>query len=271
MSKSISASAAAAEGMRRALPIMLGYVSVGFAFGVLAVKNGIPPSLAVGMAVLHFSGSGQFVFVSLWGAGVGTLSIVTAVMIVNLRYLLQSAALSPWLSSLPGWQRFLLGLGVTDENFAVHVTGFQKGFPLSLTTLFTCNTATWSSWIFGCAVGAFCGELVHDVRPLGLDYALTAMFLALLVPQCVSRLHILIAIFSLGASVALKSAGMGQWNVALATVAGATLGVWLMHRCDKGGQSGGKDAGRAGTAGTAAAGLDVVGADDGAQGPEVGA
>ena len=98
MATTISASAAAAEGMRRALPIMLGYISVGFAFGVLAVKNGIPPSLAVGMAVLHFSGSGQFVFVSLWGAGVGTLSIATAVMIVNLRYLLQSAALSPWLS-----------------------------------------------------------------------------------------------------------------------------------------------------------------------------
>ena len=44
------------------------------------------------------------------------------------------------------------------------------------------------------AIGAFCGELVSDVKPLGLDYALTAMFLALLVPQCVSRLHVLVAL-----------------------------------------------------------------------------
>lgn len=271
MATTISAPAAAAEGMRRALPIMLGYISVGFAFGVLAVKNGIPPSLAVGMALLHFSGSGQFVFVSLWGAGVGTLSIATAVMIVNLRYLLQSAALSPWLSSLPAWKRFLLGLGVTDENFAVHVTAFQKGFPLSLTTLFTCNTATWSSWVLGCAVGAFCGELVHDVRPLGLDYALTAMFLALLVPQCVSRLHIVIALFSLGASVALKGAGMGQWNVALATVAGATLGVWLMQRCGRYGRNSGGASGTARASGNAEDGQAPVGADDGAHGPRGGA
>lgn len=55
MSSSVTASPAA-EGLRRALPIVLGYVPVGFAFGVLAVKNNIPPSLAVAMAVLMFSG-----------------------------------------------------------------------------------------------------------------------------------------------------------------------------------------------------------------------
>ena len=61
-------------GVRRALPIVLGYVPVGFAFGVLAVKSQIPPSLAVLMSVLLFAGSGQFVVAGLWGAGVGALS-----------------------------------------------------------------------------------------------------------------------------------------------------------------------------------------------------
>ena len=83
--------------------------------------------------------------------------------------------------------------------------------------------------MIGCAVGAFCGELVNDVRPLGLDYALTAMFLALLVPQCVSRLHVLVALFTAALSIALKAAGMSQWNVAVATILGASLGVLLLY------------------------------------------
>lgn len=227
MSSSVTASPAA-EGLRRALPIVLGYVPVGFAFGVLAVKNNIPPSLAVAMAVLMFSGSGQFVFASLWGAGAGILSVIAAVFIVNLRYLLMSAAESPWLARLPRGRRFLLGLGLTDETFAVHITALQGGWPLSPATMYICNSATHLAWVMGCAVGAFCGELVNDVRPLGLDYALTAMFLALLVPQCVSRLHVLVALFTAVLSIALKAAGMSQWNVAVATVLGASLGVLLL-------------------------------------------
>ena len=228
MSSSVTASPAA-EGLRRALPIVLGYVPVGFAFGVLAVKNNIPPSLAVAMAVLMFSGSGQFVFASLWGAGAGILSVIAAVFIVNLRYLLMSAAESPWLARLPRGRRFLLGLGLTDETFAVHITALQGGWPLSPATMYICNSATHLAWVMGCAVGAFCGELVNDVRPLGLDYALTAMFLALLVPQCVSRLHVLVALVTAGRSIALKAAGMSQWNVAVATVLGASLGVLLLR------------------------------------------
>ena len=217
------------EGLRRALPIVLGYVPVGFAFGVLAIKNNIPPSLAVAMSVLMFSGSGQFVFASLWSAGAGILSVIAAVFIVNLRYLLMSAAESPWLARLPRRQRFLLGLGLTDETFAVHITALQRGWPLNSATMYICNSATHLAWVIGCTMGAFCGELVNDVRPLGLDYALTAMFLALLVPQCVSLLHVLVALFTTVLSIALKAAGMSQWNVAVATVLGASLGALLLY------------------------------------------
>ena len=121
------------------------------------------------------------------------------------------------------------GLGLTDETFAVHITALQRGWKLSLTTLYLCNSTTHLAWVIGCAVGAFCGELVNDVRPLGLDYALTAMFLALLVPQCVSRLHVLVALFTTALSIALKAAGMSQWNVAVATILGASLGVLLLY------------------------------------------
>ena len=76
---------------------------------------------------------------------------------------------------------------------------------------------------------ALCGGRAWLWGALGLDYALTAMFLALLVPQCVSRLHVLVALFTTVLSIALKAAGMSQWNVAVATVLGASLGVLLLY------------------------------------------
>lgn len=215
------------EGLKRGLPIVLGYVPVGFAFGVLAVKNGIPPSLAVAMAVLMFSGSGQFVFASLWGGGAGILSTTAAVCIVNLRYLLMSAAEAPWYGGIGRLKRFFLGFGITDESFVVHATALQSGWRLNTLTIFVTNQTIQLAWVSGCAIGAFCGGLVDDVRPLGLDYAITAMFLALLVPQCQSRLHLLVAIFTMCLSIALKVSGLGQWNVAVATIVGATLGLAL--------------------------------------------
>ena len=134
------------------------------------------------------------------------------------------------LAPLKRWQRFLFGCEMTDETFGVHITAFQRGWKLCTATLFTCNLTAHASWVLGTVIGVFCGGLVHDVKPLGLDYALTAMFLALLVPQCVSRLHVLVAIVTAILSLSLKLAGMGQWNVVVATVLGASLGVALLHR-----------------------------------------
>lgn len=214
------------EGLRRALPIILGYLPVGFAFGVLAVKNGIPPALVIAMSVLMFSGSGQFVFASLWG-GAGVFSVTAAVGIVNLRYLLMSAAEAPWMNGIGKIRRFFLGWGITDETFVVHATALQSGWRLNTLTMFVCNQATQLGWVGGSMIGAYCGALVEDVRPLGLDYAITAMFIALLVPQCSSKIHLLVAIFTFCLSIALKGAGMSQWNVAVATIVGATLGLLL--------------------------------------------
>ncbi len=215
------------EGVGRGLPIMLGYFPVGFAFGVLAIKNGISPGLAVAMAILMFSGTGQFVFASLWGQGASILAVSAAVTIINLRYILMSLAEAPWMGGISRLKRFFLGWGVTDETFVVHAAAIQAGWKLDTATMFACNISTQMAWVSGCATGAFFGSYVSDVKPLGLDYAITAMFIALLVPQCSSRLHLLVAIFSLCMSIALKLCGLNAWNVALATVTGATLGLLL--------------------------------------------
>lgn len=224
------APSAIAAGIRRALPIVLGYTPVAFAFGVLAVQNNIPPGLAVLMSVFLFAGSGQFVAVSLWGAGASVASIVLMVFVVNLRHLLMSASLAAYLKPLKRWHKFLFGYELTDEVFAVHITALQQGWQVVVPTLFACNVTVHVSWVVGTILGVLLGSMVTDVRPLGLDYALIAMFLALLVPQCRERLHVLVALVALVLSVSLRMAGLGQWNIIVATVAAAMLGAYLLGK-----------------------------------------
>lgn len=222
------------EGLRRALPILFGYLPVGFAFGVLAVKNSFPPALVIAMSLLMYSGSGQLICVGLWGAGNGIASTIASVLIVNLRYVLQSAAETPYMTGLSRMTRFLLGLGLTDETFAVHITSLMHGWKRNLTTFFVCNHVAQIGWVGGTIIGVYCGDLVHDARPLGLDYALTAMFLALLVLQCFSSLHVWIAVITMGLSVLFKALGMTQWNIAVATIIGASVGAFIIMRREGG-------------------------------------
>ena len=105
---------------------------------------------------------------------------------------------------------------------------------LNRTAIFSATTLAQASWVLGTLVGGLCGSVVTDVKPLGLDYAISAMFLALLIPQCTDRLHTITAVLAAFFSVALHLAGLHQWNVVLATILAATMGTLLARRAKPG-------------------------------------
>lgn len=232
-SSSLSLYAAARTGFWRGFPIVLGYLPLGFAFGVLALQNGIPGFVAVLMSVVIFAGSGQFIAAGMWGAGASVVAIIFTNLVVNLRYLLMCAALAPWLGRFSAWQQALFSSEIVDETFAVHANAMRAGEEPRLAILYSANMTAHGGWILGTLLGVVSGELLSDPRSLGLDYALPAMFLALLIPQCRERLHVMIAGLSGVVSVGLVLAGAGRWNVILATIIGASLGAWLMERKER--------------------------------------
>lgn len=81
-----SSSSAILTGMKRGFPIFLGYVPLGFAYGVLAVQNNIPAVYAVLFSLLVYAGAGQFIAVGLWGMGASVFSIVFTTFVINLRH-----------------------------------------------------------------------------------------------------------------------------------------------------------------------------------------
>ncbi len=219
-------------GVRRALPIVLGYVPIGFAYGVLAGKSGLSQSNTLLMSLLVFAGSAQFIAVGLFAAGTGPAAIILTTFVVNLRHLLMAASLTPYLA---GWSKRTLALfsfQLTDETFALHSVGASRLECCRLEAL-ALNVTAQFSWVLGTILGMIAAGLIDDVKPYGLDYALAAMFIGLLVSQCESRARLCTAIFAGGLATILYLAGWQQLYILVATVAGATFGLgvekWSKH------------------------------------------
>ncbi len=214
------------QGMIQALPIVLGYIPVGFAYGVLAQKAGLSVFNTLLMSVIVYAGSAQLIAVSLIASGIAPLSIILTTFIVNLRHMLMSAALSPHLQL---WRKpELAGFAyeLTDESFALHTTRLaDDSIPKAET--FAINVTAQLSWILGTGLGIVGGKMIAEIEPLALDYALPAMFIALLVMQIRNNIQLGVAVLAGLASVGLYFLGLNQWYVILATIFGATMGVIL--------------------------------------------
>ena len=219
-------------GVRRAMPLVLGYTPIAFAMGVLAQKAGLSTFNTLAMSLLVYAGSAQLIAVGLFGAGAPSLTIVITTFIVNLRHLLLSAAISP---KLKGWRRgeiAAFAYELTDETFAVHAADpapqLDKGVAFGL------NLTAQIVWVLGTWLGIAAGQVIQDVRPLALDYALPAMFIALLLMQIKDRIQVGVAVLTGLLSVVLLLAGLDQWSVIAATVIGATVGLgvetWITRR-----------------------------------------
>lgn len=207
----------------------MGYVPVGFAYGVLAVNAGISPTNTILMSLLVFAGSAQLMATSFFAQGLNPFSILITTFIVNLRHLLMSASLSTHMKDWRALEVAGFCYELTDETFAVHSMRFAKG-ETSARTAMAINLVCQSSWVVGTIMGILAGNLITDVRPLALDYALPAMFIALLLLQIHSKTHVWVAFLGAALSIFLWVAGVTQWNVILATVIGATLGAILETR-----------------------------------------
>jgi 4-azaleucine resistance transporter AzlC len=216
-----------------ALPVVMGYLPIGFAFGVLAAGAGISPLNSVVMSLIVFAGSAQLMAVGFISQGLNPLAIVAATLIINLRHLLMSASLSPYMKDWSKAQVAGFTFELTDETFGVHSLRFEQG-DSGAGRAMRINLVCQLAWVAGTLLGVLAGGLIEDVRPFGLDYALPAMFIALLVLQLRGKMYAWVALGAGALSMLIWMGGWTQWNVILAAVlsAGVAAGVetWTKAR-----------------------------------------
>lgn len=210
------------QGCKRALPVVLGYLPIGFAYGVLAGKADISATNTILMSILVFAGSAQFIAVGLFASGAGPATIILTTFIVNLRHMLMAASLSPFLSKWSRLSQALFAYELTDETFALHSSA-PRVLETCKPEVFSLNITCQVSWVVGTILGVVAANLIGDIKPLGLDFALAAMFIGLLVGQCQDKIRITAAVLGGSIATVLYLAGFQQSFVIMATLLSATL------------------------------------------------
>jgi len=216
------------EGAAAAWPICLGYLPIGLAFGVVAQKAGLGLVEIGLMSLVVFAGSSQFIAVSMLGAGAGFLPIVITTFTVNLRHLLMSSALAVHLRSAgKGWIA-LFGYGVTDESFAFNMSLFRQG-NWGWRHALVVNHVSNFAWFASSIIGGLGGSLIPP-GSFGIDYALPAMLICLLVFQLRGPVYVIVALVSGIAAVLVSLILPGNAYVIIASVAAATTGLFLSKK-----------------------------------------
>lgn len=215
-------------GARDTIPMLVGAAPFGMIFGTLAASARMAPWQGQMMSLGVFAGSSQFIAVGLLAAQAGMLVIWFATFIVNLRHMLYGAALMPHVRHLPQRWRCLLGFLLTDETFAV-MDRYYRHHPqaryghwyfLGSGLAMYCN---WQCWTL---VGLLFGAIFPSLHTLGLDFAMVATFIAIVVPQLARMAH-LVAAATAGSSAYLLNGLPYKLGLLGAIVAGVGAGLLL--------------------------------------------
>ncbi len=190
-------------------------VLIGIPFGVLAREAGLDPAQAVGMSLLMFAGAAQFAAIELMREGASGAVVVLTTLLINLRHLLMAIAMRPHFAGRPVAQRLLLGYFLTDEAFAMGAGWHRRG-GTGVAYYATFAVALWAAWNGATLVGALAGGAVPDPHSLGLDFAMTATFIAIVVLGIRERRDIVIALVAASAAALLRGSGFAVLAVVLA-------------------------------------------------------
>jgi predicted branched-subunit amino acid permease len=244
------------ESLKAAAPIMGGYLVLGIPCGILGAQAGMS-ALQIGlMSLIFYSGAGQYLIANMVLAGVPVGSIVASISLVNTRQLLYAAALAPYTQNDGKLAATAFAASVTDESFGVNLERYQStttmdaATPRSMTAVVGANSGnaarpagagmvgwtirnatlvnvfSWLTWCGANLIGVFVGEQLQVPSQLAA-FAMTAIFLCLLLCQPATRPAIAAALGAAVSMVVCKWAGLSGPAIIVSALFGiaAAMGV----------------------------------------------
>ncbi|NRA69722.1 MAG: AzlC family ABC transporter permease [Gammaproteobacteria bacterium] len=175
--------------MLDAVPLIVGGIPFGIIFGTLALNAGLDVWQTMGMSSIVFAGSAQFVAIGMLATGTSIGFIVATTLIVNLRHLIYAASMLPHVKHLDQRWRIPLGFLLIDEVFAAT-------YPRYLNHAQDKNNhwhylgvgvAFYVSWNIATVIGIFFGATIPGIENWGLDFAMSATFIGMVIPHLVNK------------------------------------------------------------------------------------
>ncbi|MCI7814617.1 MAG: AzlC family ABC transporter permease [Lachnospiraceae bacterium] len=219
------------QGIRHGIPICLGYFSVSFAFGMMAVIQGLPLWAAVLISLTNLTSAGQFAGLNLILSGGSAVELMMTTFIINIRYFLMSLSISQKVEEkMTMKQRLAVSFGITDEIFAV---GMQ--YPKALNACYMAGLICTP--VLGWTLGTLCGGAITSLMPQSLTnalgIALYGMFIAIIIPPArkskavlftVALAILMSCIFTYVPSFSFLTGG---WGIIVITLAVSAIAAWL--------------------------------------------
>lgn len=211
---------------------MIGVVPFGLAYGIVASQTGLSIAETTLMSLVVFAGAAQFMAVSMLQSGVSAPFIVLSTLMINLRHLLMGLSLSPYLMKQKSIWHYLLAFGMVDESYATTVSHYQSSESDQGNPYFMLGSAAglYAFWAASSVAGGLLGRSIKDPLSWGLDFAMPATFLSLLIPQIKSKRIFVVTAVAAVVAVAAFVLVPGKWYIIIAALTATALGAAMETR-----------------------------------------
>ena len=226
------------EGFKKSLPVAMGYLPAGIAFGVLAQVAGIPIWATIMLSITLYAGAAQYACLPMLSAGLPIGSIATNIAAINLRHVFYGM---PLLQSLPKNKiaKTYCLFALTDETFSVMTSLPNESRPALILPISLFNQS-W--WVLASTVGVIIGSTLSDLVP-HLDFALVCLFAILAYEQFQSikrYFPIAIAVISLAVASLFTSHWLLLVAITICMVLILARGFWVARNTEGKGNIGGE-------------------------------
>ncbi|MBE9108718.1 AzlC family ABC transporter permease [Nodosilinea sp. LEGE 07298] len=221
-------------GARDIIPLVVGAIPFGIIFGTLAQGSGLSFGATLGMSAFVFAGSSQFIALGLLAAGSTLPLIVLTTVVVNLRHMLYAASLLPYVQGDSQRWKAIIGFFLTDEAFAIAIRRYLQPdlSPHKHWYYLGAGGAMYGNWVLCTWLGLTVGQLIPNAAAWGLDFAMVATFIGMIVPYATTRP--MVGAIAVAGLVAVLANGLPhKLGLMVAAIAGVAAGFWLETRVFK--------------------------------------
>lgn len=218
------------QGFKVSIPIAFGYIPVAITFGILAKQAGMSILELTMMSAFVYAGASQFMGANMIISSASAIEIIVATFVLNFRHFIMSLSIMNQIqSTIERKRRISIGLGLTDEAFAVSALHIdkadnKKGYAFFITIILT----AYLTWVIGSFIGGVVGDVIPAKLSQSMGIALYALFIGLLVPSVKKDFKtIIIVIIAMAVNFIFSQFISEGWSIVFGTLIGGLSGVVL--------------------------------------------